>query len=110
MLSKAVCVLVYMYDMGEWLLCFTLYHKKFLFSTTNIGPKARTKTRTKCLQSSKDRKDRKWQDRNKPSVDRRESAVTRSLFLNGFRFRLGGKKYLVAVPKELDALDVNHVF
>ena len=43
-------------------------------------------------------------------VDRRESAVTRSLFLNGFRFRLGGKKYLVAVPKELDALDVNHVF
>ena len=41
------------------------------FSTINTGPKARTETRTKFLQSSKDwkdqgRKDQKRQDRNNP--------------------------------------------
>ena len=80
-----MCSGIYVWDNGYYVLPYAI--KKCLFSTTNIGPEAQTETRTKCLQSSKDRNDRKWQDRNKPSCRTVRSA-------NGFNFTTKTKELI----------------
>ena len=65
-----------------------------MLSITNTGPKARTETRTKGPQSSKDRKDRKQQDRNKPS---RVIHLSLSLFKVSWAHRSGARLDILTI-------------